>query len=931
MADKKTITLTKGLIKLPDGTYIAPYTDAKGALDICDIGQALYINEAEGLRRRLNGQTVSINDHTMPFLRKLQSIQALYPKLFVTEGQWQSIFTNSEKGQCGKFVIHDNGLPIYDLVLNDTPTITDEGIIPANHSYISKKIPFSKSNNIEIMLKINIDSLNGVDTILCNPSDMPDTGGIVIRTDNGTRLYLWGTTNNVSWTSGKIDTGIDISEGTQYIKIVYDGNVCTLHSSYDKEIWTEGTPIITNKLSDCFLHLGGFNTTRAHILNGTYDLSETYVKVDNNDYWKGIIHEPEYIRIPAIVNLQGLQDLEYLGNIVESGLPNHTHSGTTSSNGAHTHTTTSNGAHTHSRGTMNIKGTFAGNTDDGTTHFSGPFYIHSTASSGANGGNGQGVIGFDASKNWTGATSSNGAHTHTAESNGAHTHTMTTGGASDAHYGKANTVQEEAIQYPYFIQIATGQYTTSSIRNDLKINSPYTIFEPKYSYSPLNNASWLLSNLQDNEKSVYPYAYEALCVELNNTIQSGTEVDLPSGGKYIKHLQKLVYDSSRFAIIGNPNITPNGLLTNSNSSNYVKLNIGNAFERSDSYSLKFLMQFKNNTTLLSTHNQDTINNSNGWLIRLYNNKMNISLAISEGVWAHEMEPSSIDFIENEWYIVKLSYNNGTGYKIEISIDENNYETIWSSNTVDRFIPTSTEFYFGYDYANTSINGTVIDLKTIVFNYYNEGSFNITGAYYVPMVINKKDYDGSKKENEYKFVVDTVTETFRLPTKIDRELNNGEMLYFFIGDTLQNTSLINIGRMSEALARKVDTDRFNRDYFSYKCPVFTLEKDKSANFNFNMLCKGRPIFINISGDMNITTETGWSRIYLYKNDVQIANQIVVSPAVASSNAVFSLNYLDTQVAYGETINYKVTITQHNGTAIYGEDGTLQTPNITAFEI
>ena len=856
MADKKTITLTKGLIKLPDGTYIAPYTDAKGALDICDIGQALYINEAEGLRRRLNGQTVSINDHTMPFLRKLQSIQALYPKLFVTEGQWQSIFTNSEKGQCGKFVIHDNGLPIYDLVSNDTPTISDDGIIPANHSYISKKIPFSKSNNIEIMLKINIDSLNGVDTILCNHSDMPDTGGIVIRTDNDTRLYLWGTTDNVSWTSGKIDTGIDISEGTQYIKIVYDGNVCTLHSSYDKEIWTTGTPITTNKLSDCFLHLGGFNTTRAHILNGTYDLSETYVKVDNNDYWKGIIHEPEYIRIPAIVNLQGLQDLEYLGNIVEAGLPNHTHSGT---------------------------------------------------------------------------TSSNGAHTHTANSNGDHTHTMTTGGASDTRYGKANTVQEEAIQYPYFIQIATGQYTTSSIRNDLKINSPYTIFEPKYSYSPLNNASWLLSNLQDNEKSVYPYAYEALCVELNNTIQSGTEVDLPSGGKYIKHLQKLVYDSSRFAVIGNPTITPNGLLTNSNSSNYVKLNIGNAFERSDSYSLKFLMQFKNNTTLLSTHNQDTINNSNGWLIRLYNNKMNVSLAISEGIWTHEMEPSSIDFIENEWYIVKLSYNNGTGYKIEISVDENNYETIWSSNTVDRFIPTSTEFYFGYDYANTSINGTVIDLKTIVFNYYNEGNFNITGAYHVPMVINKKDYDGSKKENEYKFVVDTVTETFRLPTKIDRELNNGEMLYFFIGDTLQNTSLINIGRMSEALARKVDTDRFNRDYFSYKCPVFTLEKDKSANFNFNMLCKGRPIFINISGDMNITTETGWSRIYLYKNDVQIANQIVVSPAVASSNAVFSLNYLDTQVAYGETISYKVTITQHNGTAIYGEDGTLQTPNITAFEI
>jgi hypothetical protein len=45
----------------------------------------------------------------------------------------------------------------------------------------------------------------------------------------------------------------------------------------------------------------------------------------------------------------------------------------------------------------NISGTFSGNTDDGATYFSGPFFISSTANSGGNGKGGQGVIGFNAS------------------------------------------------------------------------------------------------------------------------------------------------------------------------------------------------------------------------------------------------------------------------------------------------------------------------------------------------------------------------------------------------------------------------------------------------------------------------------------------------------------------------------------------------------
>ena len=155
------------------------------------------------------------------------------------------------------------------------------------------------------------------------------------------------------------------------------------------------------------------------------------------------------VRLPAIVNLQGLQDLQYLGNIVEAGIPQH----------SHTSTTDSVGAHTHSRGTMNITGKFSvcGNGSNSTNfsviNTSGAFSTEVlsgyrdgyTSSSNTNATT---RATFDASNSWTGATSSNGAHTHT----------VTVSNANESHYGKANTVQEEAIQYPYYIQVNLTEY-----------------------------------------------------------------------------------------------------------------------------------------------------------------------------------------------------------------------------------------------------------------------------------------------------------------------------------------------------------------------------------------------------------------------------------------------------------------------------------------
>ena len=64
----------------------------------------------------------------------------------------------------------------------------------------------------------------------------------------------------------------------------------------------------------------------------------------------------------------------------------------------------------------------------------------------------------------------------------------------------------------------------------------------------------------------------------------------------------------------------------------------------------------------------------------------------------------------------------------------------------------------------------------------------------------REHAPTEANYDKKFIVDRINETFRLPLKVDRELNNGEELYFYIGDVAQNSALIDIGRITEQLAR-----------------------------------------------------------------------------------------------------------------------------------
>lgn len=111
-------------------------------------------------------------------------------------------------------------------------------------------------------------------------------------------------------------------------------------------------------------------------------------------------------------NSAGLTGGSATTKLVVNNIPSHNHSCGTAGN------------HTHTRGSMNITGTLRALDNYGGVGTSGAFYQTGTRSKGYEAGNQTENfhgVGFDASRNWSGATSSNGNHAHTIGNTGSGT------------------------------------------------------------------------------------------------------------------------------------------------------------------------------------------------------------------------------------------------------------------------------------------------------------------------------------------------------------------------------------------------------------------------------------------------------------------------------------------------------------------------------
>ena len=164
------------------------------------------------------------------------------------------------------------------------------------------------------------------------------------------------------------------------------------------------------------------------------------------------------------------------GNTADS--TSHTHSvggsnSTTGSGGAHSHgvsgTTAANGEHSHTRGTMNITGTFNPVWEINSTPIAtGAFrYTRDTGNSNECGDDGSArlVWNFDASRSWTGNTSTISAHTHTfnvtSASSGSHSHNINlTSGAGGVHSHSVSLTTGASNKHNHAISLTTANSVT---------------------------------------------------------------------------------------------------------------------------------------------------------------------------------------------------------------------------------------------------------------------------------------------------------------------------------------------------------------------------------------------------------------------------------------------------------------------------------------
>ena len=470
--------------------YVKKYS---GGLEVCDIGMALYVDETKGLRRRLNGQIVAINQNTQGFLTRLKKIVALYPSLLTTEENWQAEKEASDYGQVGKFVLN------YDDVADKYHAVGYDRYI------------------FEVSLYKTTDTINPYRTAFCihKLKDNIEVGDIGYLFDTAT-----GEENqNITFTV----TQVEANAGTEYAFFQLRGTVSG-YPDYDPpksgiESALDGTDIAANNNNSPVLQiLKGPTYTKSrsgegknfcipdttigavcyevpypsspnsftaipHLLThfefvdgGILGDSSYSIGIDNEeiltDY--GLYStQPVYhytpstkvlisMRLPAVVNVQGLLDLQNLGMTVKAGLPNiigNIYSST------------------------NIGGPF----DSASGAFStydqvGTCYANGEAKTVFRG------VKFDTSK-------------------------------YNPIYSASDTVQEEAIQYPYYIQIATGQETEVNITNEIELNNPFFFGMSNYFQFKPNSLSWLKSAGYDEPKAAHPDYYNWILENVNKGVK----------------------------------------------------------------------------------------------------------------------------------------------------------------------------------------------------------------------------------------------------------------------------------------------------------------------------------------------------------------------------------------------------------------------------
>ena len=417
------------------------------------------------------------------------------------------------------------------------------------------------------------------------------------------------------------------------------------------------------------------------------------------------------IRLPKVVNMQGLFDLTQVGLTVEAGLPN--------IEGSFTSPQQLNAGFNMSKVSgafSNLGGNGVADSIRGTT---------TTATQAV-------VCGFDAS-------------------------------LSNPIYGNSTTVQQEAIQYPYWIQVATGVETSVDITREIELNIPYSLGDSKYSPRPLNNSSWLKSAGQWNSKAVYTSFYDWLLTQRNKGYkQLYAWVHSNGGTVYTLSENPSVGD----AVFGYTPLYSYGIMT---AVNGTEATIKNITENTN-----------------STVTRDIGADKTGYIAEFSDVAVRFSSEINFTSWNYSYD---YDFVINT---AEETFRLPLFTKERILIDKqeptaNNYA--WYNLYSDGWLEQGAQRSTG--------NVNISFLKPYRDLYYTLHDIGLGIADIGEQnVIRRVDgfTTGSVLHNVYSYSWGASGYT-NLSTS-DYKLTS---LYFYVGETVQNANLINAGRIEEKVA------------------------------------------------------------------------------------------------------------------------------------
>lgn len=97
----------------------------------------------------------------------------------------------------------------------------------------------------------------------------------------------------------------------------------------------------------------------------------------------------------------------------------------------------------------------------------------------------------------------------------------------------------------------------------------------------------------------------------------------------------------------------------------------------------------------------------------------------------------------------------------------------------------------------------------------------------------------------------------------------------------------------------------------------------------MTTHGRPIFMCVAGDWNALVSSAWIHIQLKIDGTRVASQIVHEAANVSANKPFCRTFMSIPSAGSHTFTAELAIGAGSGSL--GEEGELQSPCFTVFEI